>query len=156
KIHLLMTAGDNVRNVYEPIPDGTKDSIKQYEALIDAYPGMFRSIPFMPALGNHDHQIRLLGDKPPARAAYDIEATAFCKFFSLPDEKWKWHFDVPEFEVRFVALDLNHVSDRGTKLQSCHDFKKGSEQFDWYEKLMAKRPENYFIVTLHNEQNGIM
>jgi hypothetical protein len=156
KIHLLMTAGDNIPDLYHRCGIGTKDCTKPYEALIDAYPEMFRSIPFMPALGNHDHQIRPRGDKPPAEAVYDIEATAFCKFFHLPDEKWKWHFDVPAFEVRFVALDLNHIDDRGTTWQSCHNFKKGSEQFRWYEKLTAKRPEGFFIVTLHNEHNLTM
>lgn len=66
---------------------GKKDCTKPYEALIDAYPDLFRSIPFMPVLGNHDREIRPRGMKPPAEAVYDIEATAFCKFFDLPGDK---------------------------------------------------------------------
>jgi hypothetical protein len=123
--------------------------------LIDAYPDLFKSIPFMPALGNHDREIRPRGMKPPADPVYDIDATAFCKFFDLPGDKWKWHFDVPDFQVRFVALDLNHIQDRGTTWQTCHDYGKDAVQFRWYEKLMKDRPPG-FVVTLHNERNATM
>lgn len=155
KIHLLLTAGDNIPNLHERCGVGTKDCTKPYEALIDNYPEMFRSIPFMPALGNHDREIRPRGMKPPADPVYDIDATAFCKFFDLPDDKWKWYFDVPDFQVRFIALDLNHIQDRGTTWQTCHDYSKDSEQFQWYKKLMEKRPPG-FVVTIHNERNASM
>lgn len=153
--HLLLTAGDNVPDQWSTCGVGTKDCIKAYTALIDKYPEMFRSIPFMPTLGNHDREIRSRGPKPPADPVYDINATAFCKFFDLPGDKWKWHFDLPDFKVRFVALDLNHIQDRGTTWQTCHDYSKDSEQFKWYEKLMSKRPPG-FVVTLHNERNATM
>ena len=39
-----------------------------------------------------------------------IDATAFRRFFELPGDEWKWHFDVPDFDVRFIALDLNHIA----------------------------------------------
>lgn len=157
KVHLLLTAGDNISNLYKLCGPGIKDCTKPYEKLIDTYPEMFRSIPFMPVLGNHDRQIREddKSGKPPAQAVFDIEATAFCKFFPLPDKQWNWHFDLPEFQVRFIALDLSHTEFRGTTLQSCHDFRKGSEQFEWYSKLMAKRPAGY-VVTLQNERNSRM
>jgi len=156
KIHLLMTAGDNIPNLYGKCGLGTKDCTRPYEELIDAYPQIFQSIPFMPVPGNHDHQIRPRGDVPPVQPVYDINATAFCKFFSLPDDKWKWHFDVPGFQVRFVGLDLNHIHDLGTTWQSCHDYRAQSAQFRWYEKLMSNRPAGYFVVTLHNEHNRTM
>ena len=47
---------------------------------------------------------RIVIDGNDADAVYDIEATAFRKFFALPGDGWKWHFDVPDFRVRFVAL----------------------------------------------------
>ena len=53
-------------------------------------------------------------EQPPAEPVYDVGATAFRTFFALPGDGWKWHFDVPAFGVRFVALDLNHIQDRGT------------------------------------------
>jgi hypothetical protein len=155
KIHLLLTAGDNIPDLWSKCGVGTKDCTKPYEALIDAYPDLFKSIPFMPALGNHDREIRPRGTKPPADPVYDIDATAFCKFFDLPGDKWKWHFDLPDFQVRFIALDLNHIQDRGTTWQTCHDYSKDSVQFRWYEKLMQKRPPG-FVVTLHNERNATM
>ena len=65
---------------------------------------------------------------------YDVDATAFRTFFPLPGDGWKWHFDLPDFRVRFVALDLNHISDRGTTWQTCHDFGPDSEQFRWYRR----------------------
>jgi len=98
------------------------DCTKPYGDLIDAYPELFRSVSFLPALGNHDREIRPRGDKPPAEPVYDVEATAFRKFFELPDDEWKWHFDVPDLGVCFVALDLNHIQDLGTTWQTCHPF----------------------------------
>ena len=58
-------------------------------------------------------------DDPPQEPVYDVNATAFRTFFELPDDEWKWHFDVPGFDVRFIALDLNHTSDMGTTWQAC-------------------------------------
>lgn len=155
RIHLLMTAGDNIPDLHSKCVVGTKDCTRPYEALIDSYPELFRSIPFMPALGNHDREIRPRGLKPPAEPVYDIDATAFCRFFDLPGDRWKWHFDVPDFGVRFVALDLNHIQDRGTTWQTCHDYSKDSEQFRWYDQMMRERPPG-FVVTLHNERNATM
>lgn len=151
-VHLLLTAGDNIARLWDKCGEGKKDCIAPYGALIDAYPELFRSTPFMPALGNHDREIRPRGDKPPAEPVYDVDATAFRRFFELPDDEWKWHFDVPEFNLRFVALDFNHISDFGTTWQTCHAFDENSEQFRWYDKLMEK-PQP-FVVTLYNERNA--
>jgi hypothetical protein len=107
----------------------------------------------MPVLGNHDKEIRPRGSKPPEEPVYDIDATAFRRFFELPDDEWKWHFDVPSFDLRFVALDLNHISDFGTTWQACHSFKKGSEQFEWYRKVMNDKSRR-FVVTIYNERNA--
>ena len=82
-----------------------------------------------------------------------MNATAFRTFFELPDDEWKWHFDVPGFDVRFIALDLNHISDMGTTWQACHPFAAGSEQFEWYDRL-TQRTDRRFVVTLYNEQNA--
>ncbi len=123
--------------------------------LIDRYPELFRSTPFMPVLGNHDKEMRPRGTKPPEEPIYDIDATAFRQFFDLPDDEWKWHFDVPGFAVRFVALDLTHISDFGTTWQACHSFKKDSEQYRRYDRLMSVESHK-FVVTLYNERNASM
>lgn len=154
-VHLLLTAGDNISSLHQLCGVGEKDCIKPYAALIDRYPELFRSTPFMPILGNHDKEIRPRGDKPPEQPVYDIEATAFRRFFELPDDEWKWRFDVPDFGLRFIALDLNHISDIGTTWQTCHEFKKGSEQFEWYRKL-TEDSSPPFVVTLYNERNASM
>ncbi|MEO2016920.1 MAG: metallophosphoesterase, partial [Fuerstiella sp.] len=154
-VHLLLTAGDNISNTHQLCGAGTKDCVEAYARLIDRYPELFRSIPFMPVLGNHDKEMRPRGSKPPVVPVYDIDATAFRRFFELPDDEWKWHFDVPGFDVRFAALDLNHISDFGTTWQASHSFKKDSEQFCWYDGLMADRSRK-FVVTLYNERNGSM
>ena len=154
-VHLLLTAGDNISNTHQLCGAGTKDCVTPYARLIDCYPELFRSVPFMPVLGNHDKEMRPRGSKPPEQPVYDIDATAFRLFFELPDDEWKWHFDVPGFDVRFAALDLNHISDFGTTWQASHSFKKDSEQFHWYDKLMAEQSRK-FVVTLYNERNGSM
>jgi hypothetical protein len=151
-VNLLMTAGDNITSLWQRCGAGKKDCYLPYAALIDAYPELFRSTPFMPVLGNHDREIRPRGDMPPSEAVYDIDATAFRQFFELPDDEWKWHFDVPDFGVRFVALDFNHISDFGTTWQTCHDFSRESEQFQWYEGLMEK--PSPFVITIYNERNA--
>jgi hypothetical protein len=152
-VHLLLTAGDNISNTYQLCGSSNPCCVKPYARLVDRYPELFRSVPFMPVLGNHDKQMRPRGSKFPDQPVYDIEATSFRKFFELPGDEWKWHFDVPGFDVRFAALDLHHISDFGTTWQSSHSFKKDSEQFRWYDKLMVDQSRK-FVVTLYNERNG--
>ncbi|MCA9118369.1 MAG: metallophosphoesterase, partial [Planctomycetaceae bacterium] len=151
-VHLLLTAGDNIARLWDRCGAGKKYCIEPYAALIDAYPDLFRSTPFLPALGNHDREIRPRGSSPPVEPVYDVDATAFRRFFELPDDEWKWHFDLPEFDLRFVALDFNHISDFGTTWQTCHAFGEDSEQFRWYRKLMEQPPG--LVVTLYNERNA--
>ena len=153
-IHLLLSAGDNIARLWDACGEGEKSCVKPYEALIDAYPELFRSTPFLPALGNHDREIRPRGPKPPDVPVYDIDATAFRRFFELPGDEWKWHFDVPEFGLRLIALDFNHTSDFGTTWQTCHPFDATSEQFLWYRDLMQDPPRR--VVTLYNERNATM
>lgn len=154
-VHLLLTAGDNISNTHHLCGPGNKACVKPYARLIDRYPKLFRSVPFMPVLGNHDKEMRPRGKRPPELPVYDIDATAFRRFFELPGDEWKWHFEVPGFDVRFVALDLHHISDFGTTWQACHPFDKDSEQFRWYDRLMSSKAQK-FVVTLYNERNGSM
>lgn len=151
--HLLVTAGDNIDSLHRLCGAGIKDCTRPYGELIDAYPELFRTTPFMPVLGNHDREIRPRGAKPPAEPVYDIEATAFRQFFELPGDEWKWHFDLADFGVRFVALDFNHISDLGTTWQTCHPFDSRSAQFQWYEQLMSE-PLPPFVVTVYNEKHS--
>lgn len=154
-VHLLLTAGDNISNSHQLCGAGNKECVKPYAKLINRYPQLFRSTPFMPVLGNHDKEMRPRGSKPPREPVYDVDATAFRRFFELPDEEWKWRFDVPGFGVRFVALDLNHISDFGTTWQACHSFQRDSKQFRWYRNLMSDQ-SRMFVVTLYNERNASM
>lgn len=149
KVHLLLTAGDNVPSLHEAATPG----LKAFSALIDQQPELFRSTPFLPILGNHDREVRPRGPKPPAEPVYDVEATAYREFFALPGEEWRWHFDIPAFDVRFVALDLNHISDFGTTWQTCHAWDESSDQFQWYKKLMAETATG-FVFTLNNERQS--
>lgn len=151
-VHLLMTAGDNISNLWQACGAGQRACIKPYTKLIEAYPELFRSTPFMPILGNHDREVHPRGKTRPAHAVYDVEATAFRRFFELPDEEWKWHFDIPKFDLRFIALDFNHISDFGTTWQTCHPFDRNSDQYRWYESMTVKAPQT--LVTLYNERNA--
>lgn len=153
--HLLLTAGDNIPNLYERCGSGRKDCIKPYVDLVRAYPELFRQVIFLPVLGNHDKQIRPRGAMPPEEPVYDVSATAFRRAFPLPEPGWHWSIKIPEFQVRFTGLDLHHTRDMGTTWQSCHEFDSQSEQFRWYAKLMGEDRTRYRI-TLYNAQNAAM
>jgi hypothetical protein len=152
KVHLLMTAGDNVPGLHSLCGNDVKDCTKPYSALINAYPDMFRSIPFMPVLGNHDKEIRDPSTATATNPGYDVDATAFVKFFELPDEEWHWSFAMPDFDVRFIALDIAHVEGIGTPLQACHPYAAGTPQFNWYQSIVQGQLP-HFVVTLYNEKN---
>lgn len=151
--HLLLAAGDIVSSVHGKPGEDPLRNTRPFSALIDAGPELFRSTPFMPALGNHDREIRPRTDKPPVDAVYDVEATGFRSFFPLPGKQWIWHFDLPAFGVRFAALDMSHLQDHGTTWQTNHDFDRESEQFKWYADLVARSDQPFFI-TIYNEQNS--
>jgi hypothetical protein len=153
--HLLCIAGDQPNSLHELCGAGVKDCVKPFASLIGKYPALFATTPLMPALGNHDREIRPRGPKPPAEPVYDIDATAWRAFYPLPDDGWKWRFDVPGFDVRFLALDLQHTSDFGTTWQTGHDFHAGSAQFEWYAEQIARRDRG-FVITLINERNATM
>ncbi|MCB1212449.1 MAG: hypothetical protein KDK97_24205, partial [Verrucomicrobiales bacterium] len=111
--------------------------------------------PFMPILGNHDRELTPRGPKPPLHPVYDVEATAYREFFPLPDEGWKWRFDIPAFGLRFLALDASHVKDQGTTWQTNHPVTGDSPQHQWYAREVAKTDAS-FVITLNNEQNAMM
>jgi hypothetical protein len=150
--HLLVSLGDNIPNLYRACGEGVTDCIEPFLRRIDAAPELFRSTFFLTVAGNHDKEIRPRGKQPPAEAVYDTNATAFCKFFELPDDEWKWKFGIPDFDIHLVGLDLNHLYDFGTTWQTAHDFRIGSEQFNWYKTVMETRPKGY-VITVNNEKN---
>jgi hypothetical protein len=146
-VHLLLTAGDNVASLHEKGKEGTK----AFSALIDAHRDLFRSTPFLPILGNHDREVTSRGPKPPAHAVYDVEARAYREFFALPGDEWKWHFDLPLFDLRLIALDLNHIQDFGTTWQTCHAWQVDTPQYQWYADTLAGTRAG-FVLTLINEK----
>jgi hypothetical protein len=152
KPDLVLAAGDHVPALHSgaPVAAGTTTA---FGLLVKRWPELFRTTRIMPVLGNHDREIRPRGPRPPPEPVYDVEAAAFRTFFALPDEEWRWHFDVPQFGVRFVGLDLNHLGDLGTTWQTCHSPAKDGPQFGWYRNLMAQSRQP-FVVTIHNERNG--
>lgn len=150
--HLLVGCGDLVSHLVSFENPGEPDNIRPFSRLIDKYPDLFSRTPFMPALGNHDRQIRPRLFEPLNDPTYDIGAVAFQRFFPLPGDGWKWYLDVPGFDLRFIALDLSHLSDMGSNWQSCHPLDETSEQFQWYRNLMPKSTQR-FVVTVYNEQH---
>jgi hypothetical protein len=135
--HLFLIAGDQVMSLHQDCGAGVKDCVKPFAKLVGQYPALFRTIPVMPALGNHDREIRPRGAKYPPEPAYDVEATAWRAFYALP------------------ALDLQHTQDMGTTWQTGHAFDGNSEQFKWYREQIGRRDRG-FVITLHNERNGGM
>ena len=150
-VHVLMTAGDNVGSVHQQGREGTK----AFSARIDTQPELFRNTPIMPVLGNHDREIRSRGPKPPPEAVYDVEATAYREFFALPGDEWRWVFTFPDFNARFIALDLEHIQDMGTTWQTGHPFDAASDQLAWYRQQMQP-PRPGHTITIQNERNATM
>jgi len=153
--HLLVSCGDLVHGLMRFDTPGDKNNTEPFSRLVGKYPTLFATTPFLPVLGNHDRQLfpRLL--KPTATAIYDVDATAFRAFFPLPDPGWRWHFDVPEFGMRLIALDMNHTADFGTTWQSSHAFDADAEQFTWYRSRMAESTQP-FVLTLYNEWHRLV
>lgn len=150
-VHVLMTAGDNVSDLHQKGREGAK----AFSALIDSQPELFCSTPFMPVLGNHDREIHPRGPKPPPEAVYDVDAQAYRTFFALPGDEWRWSFAFPDFDTRFVALDLQHIQDMGTTWQTGHPFDAESDQLGWYRgQMLPQRPGH--TVTIHNERSATM
>ena len=157
-IHLLATGGDHVAGLHGGgvAGDAAKTNVAPHLKLLGAYPELFRRVPVMPVLGNHDREIRPRG-KPETLEdpVYDVEAAAYRALFPLPDKGWCWQFQIPAFEVRFVGVDLNHVQDFGTLLQTCHDYREASEQLAWYRGVMEGAGPR-FTLTLNNEKSSVV
>jgi hypothetical protein len=150
-VHVLMTAGDNVGSLHQKGREGTK----AFSALMDSQPELFRSTPFMPVLGNHDREIRPRGPKPPPEAVYDVEASAYREFFALPGNEWNWTLAFPDFDARFIALDLEHIQDMGTTWQTGHPFDAASAQLAWYRQQIEP-PHPGHTISIQNERNATM
>ena len=157
-VHLLATGGDHVAGLHGGgiVGDAAKTNLMPHLKLLSAYPALFRHVPVMPVLGNHDREIRPRG-KPETlkEPVYDVEATAYRALFPLPDKGWCWQFQMPSFDVRFVGVDLNHVQDVGTFLQTCHDYREASEQLAWYRGVMEGAGTR-FTLTLNNEKSSVV
>lgn len=153
--HLLISCGDLISGLMRLDQPGDIENTAPFSKLIDAYPTLFAQTPFMPVLGNHDRQIyyRLL--QPPPEPVYDLKATAFQRFFPLPNPGRTWCLDIPGFDVRILGLDLSHTPDAGTTWQSCQAFDTGSAQFTWYRDAMASSHQR-FVLTVYNEWHHLV
>lgn len=145
--HLLFTVGDNVPSLHEKGFEGTR----AFSRMISLAPDLLATTPFMPILGNHDREVTPRGPKPPDHAVYDIDASAYREFFALPGDEWRWVFEIPTFDLRFIALDLNHVSDFGTTWQTCHDHRADAEPLAWFTATLDQSPQKR-VITLMNEK----
>lgn len=153
--HLLLSGGDMVSGLMSLSRPGDQENTVPFSTLIDAYPALFAQTPFMPVLGNHDRQIypRLLA--PPPQPIYDLKATAFQRFFPLPDPGRTWHLDIAPFDVRIFGLDLSHTPNAGTTWQSCQAFDIGSAQLKWYREGMESSTQRY-VLTVYNEWHHLV
>lgn len=147
-VHLLISAGDTAMQ-YQFAIEGDREATQSHSTLIDTQAELFRTTPFLASLGNLDRKIRPKGlslEQP----AYDMEATGYRKFFALPGKEWLWTFDIPDFDLRFISVDMSHTRDFGTPEGACHPFGKDSEQLKWYEHTMNATQAG-FVITLYGE-----
>ena len=153
--HLLLSCGDMVSSITSLERPGDRSNTEPFAQLIDTYPALFARTPFMPVLGNHDRQLMYRLLQPPAEPIYDLEATAFRRFFPLPDPGRNWYLDIPAFDLRLIALDLSHTPDAGTTWQSCQDFGVDSAQLKWYRETMEASDQR-FVITAYNEWHHLV
>ncbi len=149
--HLLISAGDTAMQ-YQFATQADKQATKSHSTAIDTQAELFKSTPLMVSLGNLDRKIRPNGlslQEP----GYDIEATGYRKFFALPGKEWLWAWDIPDFDLRLISVDMSHTGDFGKPNQACHAFGKDSEQFQWFEQTMNDTQAG-FVVTLFGETGG--
>lgn len=149
--HLLISAGDTAMQ-YQFATQADKQATKSHSTAIDTQAELFKSTPLMVSLGNLDRKIRPNGlslEEP----GYDIEATGYRKFFALPGKEWLWAWDIPDFDLRLISVDMSHTGDFGKPNQACHAFDKDSEQFQWFEQTMNGTQAG-FVVTLFGETGG--
>lgn len=149
--HLLVSAGDTAMQ-YQFATQADKQATKSHSTAIDTQPDLFKSTPLMVSLGNLDRKIRPNGlslEEP----GYDIEATGYRRFFALPGKEWLWAWDIPDFDLRLLSVDMSHTGDFGKPNQACHAFDKDSEQFQWFEQTMNGTQAG-FVVTLYGETGG--
>ena len=157
KPHLIVSCGDNIpslhlgRNNSAPV---ALDDITAFLQLIEQSPEVFRSTIFMSVLGNHDKEFRGRFKKRlnMPHCVYDIDSTAYCKFFKLPEHQWCWYLDIAQVDLRLIGLDLCHLSDVGSGHQACHMFHSDSAQFKWYKKTMDNTKSKY-VLSVYNASN---
>lgn len=146
--HLLLSSGDTAMQ-YQFATQADKQATKSHSTAIDTQADLFRSTPLMVSLGNLDRKIRPNGlslEEP----GYDIAATGYRKFFALPGQEWIWAWDIPDFDLRFISVDMSHTGDFGKPNQACHAFGKDSEQFQWFEQTM-NHTQAGFVITVYGE-----
>ena len=146
--HLLLSSGDTAMQ-YQFATEADKEATKSHSTAIDTQADLFRSTPFMVSLGNLDRKIRPNGlsmEEP----GYDVAATGYRKFFALPGKEWIWAWDIPDFDLRFISVDMSHTGDFGKPNQACNAFDKDSEQFKWFEETMNQTQAG-FVITVFGE-----
>lgn len=149
--HLLLSSGDTAMQ-YQFATQADKEATKSHSTAIDTQADLFKSTPFMVSLGNLDRKIRPNGlsmEEP----GYDIAATGYRKFFALPGKEWIWAWDVPDFDLRLISVDMSHTGDFGKPNQACNAFDKDSEQFKWFEETMSATKAG-FVITVYGETSG--
>lgn len=149
--HLLISAGDTAMQ-YQFATEADKEATKSHSTAIDTQSDLFKSTPLMVSLGNLDRKIRPNGlsmDEP----GYDIAATGYRKFFALPGKEWIWAWDIPDFDLRLISVDMSHTGDFGKPNQACNPFDKDSEQFKWFEQTMNATTAG-FVVSMYGETGG--
>jgi hypothetical protein len=149
--HLLLSSGDTAMQ-YQFATEADKEATKSHSTAIDTQADLFKTTPFMVSLGNLDRKIRPNGlslEEP----GYDITATGYRKFFALPGKEWTWTWDIPDFDLRFISVDMSHTGDFGQPNQACNAFDKNSEQFKWFEETMNSTKAGY-VITVFGETSS--
>jgi hypothetical protein len=150
-VHLLLSSGDTAMQ-YQFCGENRTDCVESHGTLVDTQAELFRTTPFLPTLGNLDRKIRPNSDGP-EKPAYEIPASAYRAFFALPGKEWIWTFEIPDFDLQLVSVDMNHTGDFGTPNQSCHPFGTDSEQLAWYRGVMEATKAGQ-VITLFGETGG--
>lgn len=159
--HVVFLTGDIVPCIHEKGLTKEQATLNQkpFLKLVENNRSLFASTILMTTLGNHDREIAPRGKRIPGPSlSYDAQGTAYRHFFDLPgsvEDHWRWFIDWKPLSLRIAALDLNHLSDFGTSLETCHPWQKDSEQFQWFDQISSQCDASFFVTFQNENCNGV-
>ncbi len=105
---------------------------------------MFRTVPVVPAPGNHDCVYRLENGKAAINKKGKKDRTNQLSPF------WRGQFTLPENGVKGLEESCYYVDYQGLRFVVLNSNDKLQEQATWLDKLLSTNPNTWTVVTFHH------